>query len=137
MNIAHAVALLLDGLGLVDYDETGTAGDAFLGTMPEAPEQAVALTPYDAGPQDPANAYDVARVQLRVRGTTDPRVSHDRAYALYDALNGLADTALPDGTNVIICAARMPGPLGPDAARRHEHVVNAEIEYEAATAHRA
>lgn len=137
MSIAHGLALHLDSLGLITYSPDGTAGDTFVGTMPDAPDEAVSVTPYDAGPQDTMIAYDAVRVQIRVRGTADPRVSYDRAYALYDALNGLSGTTLPDGTHLILATAPTPSPLGKDSAGRHEHVVNVEAEYEAITAHRA
>lgn len=137
MSVVHGLALLLESLGLLSYDETGTAGDTFVGTMPPTPDQAVSLTAYDAGPQNAAIAYDAILVQVRVRGTTDPRVSYARAYDVYDALNGLSDTALPDGTPVIICTATAPSPMGPDGTGRHEHVVRVSVEYDAPTTHRA
>ncbi|MFI8850753.1 minor capsid protein [Streptomyces sp. NPDC053499] len=137
MSVVHGLALLLESLGLLSYDETGTSGDTFVGTMPPTPPEAVSLTAYDAGPQNAAIAYDAVSVQVRVRGTTDPRVSYDRAYDVYDAVNGLSDTTLPDGTPVIICTATTPAPLGPDSNGRHEHVVRVSVEYDAPTTHRA
>ncbi|WP_329148814.1 minor capsid protein [Streptomyces sp. NBC_01456] len=132
------VARLLDGRGLVTYDPTGTAGDLFVEIMPPAPDAAVALWLYDGAAPDARNAYDTPRLQVRVRGGPDPRVSRRRAHAIYSALHGLAGRELLDGTWLVLAAARgTPAPMGPDSSGRHEHVVNFDLDIGAPTTHRA
>lgn len=133
---ADGIARLLDALDLVTYDPDGTGGDCFTGYMPTAPDRAVALTLYD-GTADPLNAYDTPRLQVRVRGSENPNDSRRRCQAIYEELQGLAHTTLPDGTWLILAAARgTVAPMGPDQAGRHEHVVNFDLDIEAPSTHR-
>ncbi|MFI9203333.1 minor capsid protein [Streptomyces sp. NPDC053048] len=130
------MADLLDGLarhlaavGLLTYDPTGRSGDTFIEAMPPQPDLAVCLALYDAGTPEARDDVEQRRLQVRTRGTTDPRVSRTRAEALYRALHGQAGLELPDGTWLVLAAARgTPAPLGPDSNGRHEHVVNFDLD---------
>lgn len=128
---------LLDGLarylharGLVDYRADGIGGDCFQEAMPSTPDQCVVLTGYGGPEPDARLPYAEPSVQVRVRGTTDPRVSKRRAKAIHRALHGLGPVILPDGTNLISCIAIQAAPesLGVDGNRRHEHVCNFRTE---------
>jgi hypothetical protein len=131
------IARLLAARGLATYDPDGVTGDLFVETMPPAPDAAVGLWLYDGEAPDPLNAYDRPRLQVRVRGGPDPRASRRRCWAIYSALHGLAGTALPDGTWLVLCVARAtPAPMGPDSNGRHEHVVNFDLDVSAPTDHR-
>ncbi|MGF0176717.1 minor capsid protein [Streptomyces sp. Marseille-Q5077] len=131
------VARLLAARGLVTYDPQGVTGDLFVEVMPPAPDAAVALWLYDGEAPDTRNAYDTPRLQVRVRGGPDPRVSRRRCWAIYSALHGLAGVALADGTWLVLAAARgTPAPMGPDSSGRHEHVVNFDLDVSAPTDHR-
>lgn len=132
-DVTDGIARYLDTLGLLDYDPTGTTGDAFVATMPPAPDQAVSLTLYDAGTTDARDDAEVARLQIRVRGGPDPRVSEQRCRAIRDALHGLAGVELPDGTWLVLATAPLPSPMGADANGRHEHVTNAALDIAAPT----
>ncbi|MFF9844613.1 minor capsid protein [Streptomyces sp. NPDC013740] len=137
---------LLDGLarylqerGLVTYDPTGVSGDCFIETMPSSPDEAVALTIYDDRVEpDSLLPYDEPRVQVRVRGTTDPRVSRRRCAAIRSHLHGLGPVILPDGTNLILSISiqAAPGSIGVDDSGRHEHVCNFRMEIRQPTVHR-
>ncbi|MGW3057685.1 minor capsid protein [Streptomyces goshikiensis] len=130
------MADLLDGLarhlaaaGLLTYDPTGRTGDCFVEALPPAPDRAVSLALYDAGPPEARDDAETRRLQVRVRGTADPRISRDRAEALYRALHGRTDVALADGSLLILAAARgTPAPIGTDSSGRHEHVVNFDLD---------
>lgn len=136
-DLLDGIARHLHDVGLLTYDPAGASGDCFIETMPPVPDEAVCLSLYDAGPPDARNAYDVRALQVRVRGTTDPRPSRRRCEAIYGALHGLAGAALPDGTWVILAAARgTPAPMGTDATGRHEHVVNFALDVAYPTPHR-
>lgn len=137
---------LLDGLaqhlaarGLLTYDPTGVSGDCFIETMPPTPDEAVALTVYDDGREpDSLLPYAEPRVQVRVRGTADPRVSRGRCLAIWSELHGLGPVFLPDGTNLILAVALQSAPaaLGVDDNNRHEHVANFRLEIRQTSAHR-
>ncbi|MDT9688196.1 minor capsid protein [Streptomyces sp. P9(2023)] len=138
---------LLDGLarflaerGLVTYTSGGGEGeDCFLEDMPSSPDEAVALTIYDDRVEpDSLLPYDEPRVQLRVRGTTDPRVSRRRCARIRSELHGLGSVTLPDGTELIlsVCIQGAPASIGVDESRRHEHVANFRMEIRNPTTHR-
>lgn len=137
---------LLDGLarylaerGLVVYDPSGAGGDCFIELMPSTPDEAVTLTVYDDGREpDSLLPYDEPRVQVRVRGTTDPRVSRRRCASIRSHLHGLGPVILPDGTNLILSVAiqAAPGSIGVDDNGRHEHVVNFRMEIRQTSQHR-
>lgn len=136
-DLLDGIARYLQGEGLLAYDPDGLTGDAFVESMPPAPDEVVCLSLYDGGPQDTRNAYDSVRLQVRVRGTADPRPSRARCTAIYGALQGLAGAALPDGTWLILAAARgTPAPMGADSNGRHEHVCNFTLDVSAPTLHR-
>ncbi|RMB83648.1 minor capsid protein [Streptomyces shenzhenensis] len=123
------LARYLAGLDLLTYDPDGITGDTFIETMPPAPDQAVALTLYDGTPPQARDEADTPRLQVRVRGTADPRVSRARCTALYRALHGIAGVELPDGTHLTLAVARgTPAPMGLDSTGRHEHVVNFDLD---------
>ncbi|MFG3037779.1 minor capsid protein [Streptomyces sp. NPDC048330] len=127
-EVYGGIAQLLDSTGLVTYDPTGTSGDIFIEAMPPAPDAAVSLALYDAGPQQARDDDTDQRLQVRVRGGPDPRVSRARAQAIYAALHGLTNTQLSDGTWVVLIAARgIPAPMGADSNGRHEHVTNYDV----------
>ncbi|MET8098827.1 minor capsid protein [Streptomyces sp. NPDC005236] len=136
-DLLDGLSRLLGDAGHATYDPTGIGGDLFVENMPPAPDAAVALWLYDGEAPDTRNAYDTPRLQVRVRGGPDPRVSRRRAWAIYSALHGLAGVALADGTWLVLAAARgTPAPMGPDSSGRHEHVVNFDLDVSAPTDHR-
>ena len=138
---------LLDGLarylaerGLVVYDLSGAGGDCFIELMPSTPDEAVTLTVYDDGREpDSLLPYDEPRVQVRVRGTTDPRVSRRRCQAIRSHLHGLGPVILPDGTHLILAISIQgdAASMGVDENSRHEHVCNFRMEIRRPTVHRS
>jgi hypothetical protein len=138
-DLLDGIAQYLHERGLVTYTPDGTGGDVFMEAMPSTPDQCVVLTGYGGAAPDGLLPYDQPRVQVRVRGTTDPRVSRRRAQAIRSQLHGLGHVFLPDGTNVISCESLQAAPesLGVDANRRFEHVVNFEFEIRETTVHRS
>ncbi|MFC8432257.1 minor capsid protein [Streptomyces sp. NPDC057253] len=140
------MADLLDGLArhlqaksLVSYKPTSADGDCFLENMPPSPDVAIVLTIYDDGREsDSLLGYDEPRVQVRVRGTQDPRVSRQMCQAIRSELHGLGPVTLPDGTELILSVAlqNAAASLGADELGRHEHVANFRMEHRAVTEHR-
>lgn len=138
-DLLDGIARYLDANGLVDYDPTGATGDCFLEAMPQtqAGDLAVVLTLYDGMEADSKLPYDEPRLQVRVRGTPDPRVSRARAQGIYSQLNGLGPIQLPDGTRLQLCyAMQTPASMGIDSLGRHEHTTNYQVEIVAPTVHR-
>lgn len=127
-DVTDGIARYLAALDLLTYDPTGTTGDTFVGTMPAGPDAAVSLTLFGAATPEARDDADTASLQIRVRGTTDPRVSERRALALRDALHGLAGVELPDGTWLVLATAPRPSPMGADANGRHEHVTTVALD---------
>ncbi|MFF4706674.1 minor capsid protein [Streptomyces sp. NPDC001297] len=128
-DLLDGLARFLDGLALVKYDPTGRTGDLFVEAMPPTPDAAVSLALYDGPAPESRDDAEQRRLQVRVRGGPDPRVSRNRAEALYRALHGRTGTELPNGTWLTLAAARgTPAPLGPDSTGRHEHVVNFDLD---------
>ncbi|WP_128977283.1 minor capsid protein [Streptomyces roseicoloratus] len=138
---------LLDGLarylaerGLVTYTSGGDlTDDCFLEHMPAEPDEAVVLTIYDDRTEpDSLLPYDEPRVQVRVRGTTDPRVSRLRCAAIRSHLHGLGPVILPDGTHLILSVSiqAAPASMGVDNNQRHEHVCNFRMEIRQTSLHR-
>ncbi|MFD3717277.1 minor capsid protein [Streptomyces sp. NPDC058674] len=138
-DLLDGIARYLAARDLVDYDPDAVGGDLFMEAMPSTPDGCVVLTGYGGPEPDSLLPYDQPRVQVRVRGGTDPRVSRRRAKAIRSALHGLGPVVLPDGTNVISCIALQAAPesLGVDDNRRHEHVVNLEFEIRETSIHRS
>lgn len=141
--IAAAIAKHLEGLGLVEFDADGVTGDAFIATMPSAPDEAVAITPTGGNPQPTRAAVDLPVVQVRVRSARfDPRPGYERARDIYGALTCLDNVTLDDGgddeVRVIGCTAIQsdPAPLGADENDRQEWVVNYALRTVAPTLHR-
>lgn len=111
--------------GAYAADEVGIA----LEYLPTAPDRVVVLTGYGGDESDSLHGVDEPRVQVRVRGTTDPTWSRARAQAIYDELHGMARRTLPDGTYVVLAVGQNSGPvyIGRDDNNRHEHTVNVRV----------
>lgn len=139
------MADLLDGLarhlqsaGLVVYEQSGTGGDCYIESMPQAPDECVVLTLYGGPEPDSLLGYDEPSLQARTRGGPDPRVSRARNEAIRNELHGLGPITLPDGTLMLSCFAvqAVPASLGIDDVGRHEHVTNYRLETRSVTKHR-
>lgn len=138
-DVLDGIARYLAERGHGTYGPDVVGATICLEQMPSTPDEMTVLTVYDGGTAEPDSllGYDEPRMQVRVRGTTDPRVSRARALALYSALHGLGPVTLPDGTELILCVALQPPfSLGADENRRHEHAFNVRMEHRSITAHR-
>lgn len=138
MNLAEAFAVYLDTLGLVTFDATGNTGDTYVYAMPDTTGQAVVISTYAGAPPDVKHPYDRPGLQVRVRGTEDPRVAETRAWAIYNALHDLYGLTLPGGTWLMRCTAQgTPSPMGQDQNHRWEFVTNFQTEIHHVTANRS
>ncbi|MGW4648041.1 minor capsid protein [Kitasatospora sp. NPDC004289] len=136
-DLLDGLALLLQDNGLADYRPTGLGGDLFLEAMPPKPDACTVLTGYGGPEPDAQLPYEERRVQVRCRGTQDPRVSRARAQDVYSLLHGMVATTLPDGTYIVLAVALAPpASMGLDDQRRHEHFFNLRLDIGAPTTHR-
>ena len=134
MALLQGLAQYLANANLGTYDPLGPAGNGPTGTifveiMPEQPGVAIALFQHGGPEPDAKLGYDSPSVQVRVRGSQDPRVSQALCQKVYETLHGL-ETTLPDGTVLVNCIAMASGPtaMGPDHSNRFEHVINFRTE---------
>ena len=121
------------------YSPTRGGGNVFIGHTPDKPDVAVAvMSPGGTSPDDEHLGYDLVRVQLLVRGTTDPTSGWELAETCRRNLAGLLATELPGGTLILrtVSSDSAPAAIGPDEAGRYEYSVNVTLEAVQETAHR-
>ncbi|MFD6968384.1 minor capsid protein [Streptomyces sp. NPDC059949] len=138
-DLLEGIALYLHQRGIVTYDPTGASGNCFIEQLPSTPDLCVVLTVYDDGTEpDSLLGYDEPRLQVRTRGTTDPRTSRTLNRRIRNALHGLGPVTLPNGVELILAISLQgaPGAMGTDSNRRHEHTCNYRAQIRARTAHR-
>lgn len=117
-------------LASVSFSLTTPGGNTRIGSMPTSPDLAVGIWP-TAGPESSTKAgYDERGIQVRTRGTTDPRTGYDLGVEIYDELHGLKQVTLPGGTLVVRCAGVQSEPvsIGEDSNGRHEYTINFRLE---------
>lgn len=103
-------------------------------TMPASPDRMVVLTVYSAL-DDPSQADSVRRLQIRTRGTRDPRVATDMQDTVFGLLQNLPRQQIGDLT-VAGCWRRSAAYLGVDGNGRHDEVSNWDLQYAHPTLHR-
>lgn len=120
--------MLLEDIGnYLQANGVGTVGtDIFLGQMPEAPDNCVALFEY-AG-YSPDLHWDGERpgLQVRVRNKSYA-AGRAKAEQIVQKLHGLAEGMLSGTRYLLIRAEQSPESLGRDANGRNEWVVNFAI----------
>jgi len=128
--LAIELARYLHDKGLVTFDQNGSQGSCFIGTIPPKPDEAVAIYHYEGLPASTVHGYDSPRLQVRVRGTEDPRVGFQLAQSIYEALHGFEGYLVEGGYWIVSCEGLQSGPvhIGTDQNGRHEYTVNLEIE---------
>ncbi|MEU4332330.1 minor capsid protein [Nonomuraea dietziae] len=110
---AQGVAVWKPAGGYISTDTAIT-----FGRLPSTPDRAIALAAYgvDQFADDPVNTDGTQGVQLRLRGTTDPRVVDDIADRAFDALQGWQNPA----AGILLCTRRINAPMGVDGNQRWE-----------------
>ncbi len=140
--IAAAIAKYLNAKGVVVFKEDGPGANCFIGHLPVEPEIAVKLTPLPGSkPPDVKYAYSSPGLQVWVRGTLNPRDSHDLAEQIYSELHNLHDVTLDAGGQdeirlLLSKAKQEPHHMGEDAMGRHEWAFNLDLFVTAPSIHR-
>ena len=136
MTDDEALAQLLAERGHGVYT-TPAGGSIFLGRLPAAPDEALAVTPYPGAAGDAGIGYDQPRYQIAVRGGQDYAVTRARAQAVYDDLVGLTSRQLGDAWLVLIAPVQSgPVYLPPDEHDRCQFVINLVLHLHRPTVHR-
>jgi len=131
--------------GMAEYLQTGGAGTwnpagtytagqtgILLRAIPPDPDRIITLAPYPVT-TEPGLADEITGVQLRVRGTEDPRVCDDIGDACYELLHGLSRVSLGGpivwgGVQVVQVYRQSQAPLGQDGNGRWEASHNYYVE---------
>lgn len=102
--------------------------------IPQAPDLIITLAPYVVA--SPPGLADITQgVQVRCRGTADPRVAEDLADAVFDELDSAAGLTL-GGIAVVQMWRQSYTSLGADTAGRWETSSNYYVQAMRPTAHR-
>lgn len=125
--LAGVAAYLMAG-GVGTWKPTGAylstdADPIFITAVPATPDRLIVLTPYTIS--DEVSLSDsVQGLQVRVRGTKDPRVAQDIDDRIFDRLHGAYGVNLAGGLRLVMCERRSGTPLGSDGNGRHERTSN-------------
>jgi hypothetical protein len=103
--------------------------------IPTQPDRLITLSAYRVGDDYPGLADYVQAVQLRIRGTTDPRVCDDLGDAVFDLLDSREQWAC-GGIPVVYSQRRSDTSLGWDSSHRWESSHNYYFDVMRPTAHR-
>jgi len=92
-------------------------------SVPSSPDEVIVLTPYVVS--DSYSMSDsVQGLQVRTRGSRDPRTVQDVDDDVFDRLHGAHGVTLPGGLRLVMCERRSGTPLGTDGNGRHERTSN-------------
>jgi len=110
-------------------DETGVTGDIFIATMPDKPDESIAIYPSGGSGADGSRQSRLGQptIQILVRGDRDPRTSEDRAQLIYDLLEGFhAASFVAGGYHIVDCRGMQSSPvhIGIDENLRHRYSLN-------------
>lgn len=127
-RLLAGIAELLDTAGIGVWRPDGTAyaaGDTaiVIRAIPQAPDRLITLAAYPVGSTAPGIADHTTGVQARLRAGPDPRECDDLADAVFDQLDGLAETTL-GGIAVVQMWRQSYTSLGHDANGRWERSEN-------------
>lgn len=103
--------------------------------IPTSPDQVITLAAYPVGTSTPGLADTTTGLQIRIRGTRDPRVAEDLGDAIFDLLDGAAGLRW-GGIAVVQTYRQSYSSLGADSAGRWEISHNYYVEAMRPTQHR-
>jgi hypothetical protein len=120
--------MLLDDIATyLQSQGVGAVGtDLFNGSLPDEPDNCVALFEYAGSPPDLHWNGEYPGLQVRVRNTSYP-AARAKIETVITKLHGLTETMLSDTRYLLIRANQSPESLGQDASNRVELVVNFSI----------
>lgn len=132
-----AVELAAAGIGVWKPDGSYTTAEVAIGIrgIPPAPDRLITLSAYRVGNDYPGGQDFLQLVQIRYRGTPDPRVVDDLGDAVFDLLDS-REHWLCGPIHVVRSERRSDTVLGQDGVRRWECSHNYGFHVMRPTAHR-
>jgi hypothetical protein len=135
-RLLTGVAERLDAAGVGVWRDSGAYATneigIFIRKIPTDPDRFISLAAYPVGTDLKGMQDHLSGVQIRLRGTEDPRVCDDLADAVFDELDSLGRATL--GTIAVVDMWRQSyTSLGQDAQRRWERSENYYVEAMRAT----
>ena len=127
-RLLGGIAQRLEDAGIGTWRPDGAAYAAgetaiVIRAVPQAPDRLITLTVYPVGTDLRGMQDHTTGVQIRVRGTTDPRVADDLADAIFDDLDSLGRASV-GGIAVVDMWRQSYTSLGQDSAGRWERSEN-------------
>lgn len=121
-DILAGLGAMLGSAGVATYRADGTP---YLATetavtfkdLPSSPDRVVCLSPFGASMDQPVITYGQQRIQLMMRGTTNPTDVDDLADAAFAALHGAANLTF-GSVHVVQILRENTIPLGMDEQSR-------------------
>lgn len=117
----------LDAAGVGTWRESGAYQPGEIGiydrAIPQTPDTIITLAAYPVGSNLPGLADHLTAVQVRLRGTADPRVCDDLSDLIFDQLDGLC-RARWNEIPIVEVWRQSYTPLGQDANNRFERSEN-------------
>lgn len=133
MELTKEVALFLHGQNLLKFDESGLTGNTFIQSLPDQPNESVAIFSTGGPEADRENVYGYSTIQILIRTIPhDPRLGEEKAQSIIDALNGFNSEQLVIGGHYIVdlyALQSAPNNIGKDENDRYEYSQNFMIEY--------
>lgn len=135
VNLLTGIAQYLENAGVGTFETAGTPNTATTAIciigLPQTPDRIVCLTDYPV--EDSAVLTDaIVGLQVRCRGTTDPRTAADLHDAVFNALHGMAGQTFntgDDAVNTVDIYRQSSTNLGPDVNGRWERSDNYYIRH--------
>jgi hypothetical protein len=122
MIVADLAAYLqLKGIGTID-------ADLFYEYVPPSPDEIAVITSNGGDRTEINLPFDNATIQVRTRSTTVSG-AYNKIAAIYNELQGLHSTTLPNGIYVISCQVVQSAPIniGRDAQNRLEYTQDYDL----------
>jgi len=127
VGIAQYLGAAIDDLG---YSEA-PGGNVFVDLQPSEPDRAVSVFATSSGEADSRLPWDPKEALIIVRSDADTQWALAVWQKIHDALHGLRNYTLPDGTYVafVLVTSASPNRLGSDATGRQGYglTIRAEI----------
>lgn len=139
-DLMAGVAQYLEDHGVGSWQASGsypagTVVPIFMKSVPGTPDSVITLSAYPVQDDETFNDSLVG-MQVRSRGTKDPRSVEDIADSVFDALHGLGGIEITAGVWLVLCYRASGTSLPPDGNGRFERTDNYYMQVARPSAHR-
>lgn len=140
VTLVEGIAEYLAGLGAGVWSPNGVYDSTDTGILyravPQSPDRIITLAPYPTGRDDPELIEVSVGLQVRTRGTTDPRDVDRIADRVYDGLHGATALTLAGDLQVMQIYRQSYTSMGQDQTGRWERSDNYYIDAMRPSLHR-